>query len=144
MSDTQLRPRFRRRIVALLLLALTVGAGLVVHTALPDVAATDIAGDALYAIAVYLFMVLLAPRMSPLVVGAIAAVWCVGIELFQLTGIPEAVGDVFSPAMLVLGTVFDARDLVIYLAALAGVIALDLLVNRRGLDSPPARSRRGS
>lgn len=104
------------------------GLGLVVHTALPDIAATDIAGDALYAIAVYLFVVLLTPRMSPLFVGGIAAVWCVGIELFQLTGIPEAVGAVFSPAMLVLGTVFDARDLVIYLVALAIVVAVDLFV----------------
>ena len=138
MSDTRLRPRFRRRIVALLLLALTVGLGLVVHTALPDIAAADIAGDALYAIAVYLFVVLLTPRMSPLFVGGIAAVWCVGIELFQLTGIPEAVGAVFSPAMLVLGTVFDARDLVIYLAALAIVVAVDLFVGRLSTGANPA------
>lgn len=138
MSDTRLRPRFRRRIVALLLLALTVGLGVVVHTALPDIAATDIAGDALYAIAVYLFVVLLTPRMSPLFVGGIAAVWCVGIELFQLTGIPEAVGAVFSPAMLVLGTVFDARDLVIYLVALAIVVAVDLFVGTLSTGTNPA------
>ena len=129
------RPR-TRRIVAAALLAATVGAGLVVHVALPDTAATDIAGDALYAVAAYLAVVLIAPRLPPLVVGAIAAAWCVGVELFQLTGLPLAWGAQFAPAMLVLGTVFDARDLGVYVATIALATACDLALRAF------ARSRR--
>lgn len=104
--------------------------GLVVHGLLPDSAATDIAGDALYAVAVVAFVVALAPRVSPLVAGGIAAVWCVGVELFQLTGVPVRVAEVFAPAVLVLGTVFDARDLVVYVAAIVVASALDAVVGR--------------
>jgi hypothetical protein len=58
-------------------------------------------------------------------VGAIAAAWCTAVELFQLTGLPLAWGAQFSPVMLVLGTVFDARDLVVYLVTIALATALD-------------------
>lgn len=119
-----------RRVAAIIALIAVVGAGLVVHGLLPDSAATDIAGDALYAAAVVAFLVAVAPRWSPLVIGGIAAAWCVGVELFQLTGIPVQVAEVFPPAVLVLGTVFDARDLVVYVAAIVLVAAIDLFVSR--------------
>ena len=119
------RPSIRRRAIAAVLLIATIGAGLLVHGALPDTAATDIAGDALYAVAAYLAVVLVAPRLSPLVVGGIAAAWCTAVELFQLTGLPLVWGAQFSPVMLVLGTVFDARDLVVYLVTIALATALD-------------------
>jgi len=121
-ASARTRPR---RIAAALLLALTIGAGLLVHAALPDTAATDIAGDALYAVAAYLAVVLLAPRLPVLAAGGIAAAWCVGVELFQLTGLPLAWGALFAPVMLVLGTVFDPRDLVIYVVTIAIATALD-------------------
>lgn len=120
----------RRRIAAVVALAAVVTAGLAVHTLLPDSAATDIAGDSLYAAAVAAFIVVLAPRWNPMVVGGIAAVWCIGIELFQLTGVPVRVAEVFPPAVLVLGTVFDARDLVVYVLAIAVVTAVDVAVGR--------------
>ena len=119
------RVRRSRRLLALGLLAAVVVAGLAVHGALPDVAATDIAGDALYAAAAYLAIVVVAPRLSPLVVGVIAAAWCVGVELFQLTGLPLAWGAVFTPAMLVFGTVFDPRDLAVYLVTVAIAAGVD-------------------
>ncbi|MEV5071919.1 DUF2809 domain-containing protein [Microbacterium sp. LMI12-1-1.1] len=125
------RPGTRRRVLAAVLLVLTIGAGLVVHAALPDSSATDIAGDALYAVAAYLAVVLIAPRLRALAVGGIAMLWCVGVELFQLTGLPLAWGAEFAPAMLVLGTVFDARDLVVYIATIAVATALDAVVRSR-------------
>jgi hypothetical protein len=125
------RPGTRRRVLAAVLLVLTIGAGLVVHAALPDSSATDIAGDALYAVAAYLAVVLIAPRLPALAVGGIAMLWCVGVELFQLTGLPLAWGAEFPPAMLVLGTVFDARDLVVYIATIAVATALDAVVRSR-------------
>ncbi len=117
-----------RRIAAACALVAVVAAGLGVHLLLPDTAATDIAGDALYAAAAYSFIVVLVPRLRLPWVGLIAGVWCVGIELFQLTGVPLAAGQAFPPAMLVLGTVFDPRDLVIYVVTVAVVAAVDGLV----------------
>lgn len=129
--DTEQRDRQRirtRRGAAALLLAATIGAGLLIHTTLPDSSATDIAGDALYAAAAYLAVVMVAPRLSALVAATIAAAWCVGVELFQLTGLPLVWGARFAPAMLVLGTVFDARDLVVYLVTIAVLAAFDLAI----------------
>jgi hypothetical protein len=117
----------RRRIVAASGVLVTVVAGLLVHFVLPDTAATDAAGDALYAAAVYLLVVVIAPRRHPAVVGAVAATWCVGVELFQLTGLPEIWGAAFWPVTLVLGTVFDARDLWIYVAAVSALAVVDVV-----------------
>ena len=119
-----------RRLVAALLLVATVVAGLLVHGVLPDTVATDIAGDALYAVAAYLAVVLIAPRLPALATGAIAAAWCVAVELFQLTGLPLAWGAQFAPVMLVLGTVFDARDLLVYVATIVLATAVDALIRR--------------
>jgi hypothetical protein len=121
----------RRRLVAAALLAGVIGAGLAVHVLLPDIASTDVAGDALYAAAVYLATVIVTPRLPPLAVAAIAAVWGVAVELFQLTGIPLELGAAFPPSMLVLGTVFDARDLVVYVVSTATIGAVDVAASRR-------------
>jgi predicted Kef-type K+ transport protein len=118
------RPR-GRRLLAGGLLALTIVAGLAVHSFAPDSAASDIAGDALYAVAAYLAVVLVVPHLRVPAVALIAAVWCTFVELFQLTGIPLALGAAFSPVMLVLGTVFDARDLVVYLVTIVAVAGID-------------------
>ena len=123
------RPR-TRRLVAVVALAAVIVAGLVVHGVLPDTSATDIAGDALYAAAAYLALMAVAPRLPALAVGGIAGAWCVGVELFQLTGLPLAWGAAFPPAMLVLGTVFDPRDLVVYVLAVAVVTAADAVWSR--------------
>lgn len=130
----------RRRTIALVALALVVAAGLVVHSAFPDTAASDIAGDALYAAAVYLFVVAVMPRWRPIVAAALAAGWCIAIELFQLTGVPEVLGAQFAPVMLVLGTVFDARDLVVYPLAIVMVAAADALFGRERTTRPQAES----
>jgi hypothetical protein len=120
----------RRRLSALIALAAVVASGLGVHLILPDTTATDIAADALYAGAVYLALVFAAPRWPAMGIGAIAAAWCVAVELFQLTGIPLAAGASFPPAMLVLGTVFEARDLVVYLVTIALITTVDVVASR--------------
>ena len=100
-------------------------AGLVVH-GLPGASAlSDIAGDALYTALVYLGVVAVWPRWSPAVAGAVAAGWCVAVELFQLTGLPARWGAAWSPAALVFGSAFDARDLVVYVATAALVAGAD-------------------
>jgi hypothetical protein len=122
------RARATRRIAAAALLMAVIGAGLAVHALLPDTEASDIAGDALYAAAAYLAVVLLAPGVRPVVAGALAGGWCVAVELFQLTGIPLRVGADFPPAMLLLGTVFDARDIAVYVVTVAVLTVLDAAV----------------
>ncbi|WP_345802256.1 DUF2809 domain-containing protein [Microbacterium sp. AZCO] len=130
--------RHARRVWAAVLLALTLGAGLVVHLVLPDSHATDIAGDGLYAVAVYLAVVIVAPRLPAVVVAAIALAWCVGVELFQLTGLPGEWAAIFPPIVLVFGTVFDARDLVVYAVTVALALGLDLAITAgvRGPSRP--------
>ncbi|WP_235007881.1 ribosomal maturation YjgA family protein [Microbacterium timonense] len=112
--------------IAGVLLCVTIIAGLVVHGAMPDTAATDIAGDVLYAVAAYLGVVLIAPRLPAPAVGAVAALWCIGVEFFQLTGLPLEWGVRLPPVMLVLGTVFDPRDLLAYVVAVVGATLIDL------------------
>ena len=105
-------------------------AGLVVHAWLPDSAGTDIAGDALYALAAYTAVVLIAPRLPAPAVGAIALGWCVAIELLQLTPLPGMAAAVLPASMLILGTVFDGRDLIVY--ALTAIVAtgVDVAIGR--------------
>ncbi|WP_425841382.1 DUF2809 domain-containing protein [Microbacterium sp. PA5] len=110
--------------------------GLFVHLRLTGVGG-DIAGDVLYAVAVYAGLVAVAPRLSSPVVAAIAGAWCVGVELFQLTGLPAQWGAGFGPAMLVLGTVFDPRDLVVYVATVAIAAVTDVVARRAA--ARPAR-----
>ena len=133
----------RRRPLAAVLLAATIAAGLAVNRWAPPTAASDIAGDELYALAAYIGLVLLFPRPRPWVVGIVAAAWCVAVELFQLTGLPERIGTAFGPAMLLLGTVFDPRDLVAYIAAVAAAAAVDAAVvaSRRRSPRAPARAQ---
>lgn len=127
----------RRRLGAAIVLIAVVASGLLV-TRLPDSAASDIAGDALYAAAAYVFVVVVAPRAAPVAVAAIAGGWCVAVELFQLTGLPEQWAAAFRPAMLVFGTVFDARDLAVYAAAAVVCAVLDLGIRSvAGREDPP-------
>lgn len=114
-----------RRATAALLLAAAIVTGLAVHGLLPDTAATQITGDALYAAAAYLAVVVVAARLPAVAVGGIAAAWCVCVELFQLTGLPSAWGASFAPVALVIGTVFDGRDLVVYIVTTAALTVLD-------------------
>ncbi|MHC3000605.1 ribosomal maturation YjgA family protein [Microbacterium sp. HJ5] len=132
-----------RRAIAIALLVIVIAAGVGVHALLPDTAATDIVGDALYAGAVYLAVVIVGPRLQPLTVGGIAALWCVAIELFQLTGIPLALGAVFPPATLALGTVFDGRDVLVYLLTAVALVGADAVVALGREKAIAARHREG-
>lgn len=129
-------PPSPRRIAAACLLVVLLAAGLMVHAALPDTTASDIAGDILYAVAVYTAAVCVLPRLTPLAVAGVTAGWGVAVELFQLTGLPERVGDVFPPAVLVLGTVFDPRDLVIAAATPCAAATVDHVLLRAARRRP--------
>lgn len=122
--------RRRRRLAAAGALIVIVAAGLIVHTQLPDSPVTDITGDALYAAAAYAGIVLLLPRPAVAVVAGLAAAWCVGVELFQLTGLPSLWAQAFPALVLLLGTVFDGRDLIVYVVTIAVAAVADAAARR--------------
>ena len=128
----------RRRVAAAIVLVLVLLAGLLVHGVLPESAFADISGDMLYVGAVYLGLVVIVPRLRPWAAGGISLLWSVGVELLQLTGIPQQLGAAFPPATLVLGSTFDARDLYVYAAAAVLIATLDALTARRARPAPPA------
>jgi len=121
----------RRRVAGALSLGATVAVGLAVHGWGSNPVLGDIAGDALYTVAVYSLLVAVWPRLSPVSVGAIAAGGSVAVELFQATGVPATLAERVPPIALVLGRGFDARDLVVYVAAAVVAGVVDTAVRRR-------------
>lgn len=114
----------RRRIVLAALALATVGIGLAVHGLL-DGTIGDVAGDALYAVLVYLLAALLLPRARRLWPALVAVAVCTGVELLQLTGLPHAWASAFPPIGLVLGSGFDPRDLAVYAIAAVAASVVD-------------------
>lgn len=122
----------RLRILAALLA--TILTGLAVSTRGTGPLA-DALGDTLYAVMVILGLALVLPRPR-LVVAALGLAWCWAVELAQLTGLPAAAVAAWPPLRFVLGTTFQAVDLVAYVVgAVAAVGLLSALV-------PAAATRR--
>ncbi|WP_065570853.1 DUF2809 domain-containing protein [Microbacterium oleivorans] len=118
----------RRRLLGAAVAVLAVICGLAVHLGAADTAASDITGDALYVVAVWGGLVALLPRLSSWLIGAIVIAWSVGVELFQLTGLPVAWAGEWPPIVLVFGTVFDGRDLLVYGVTGAALFVMDATV----------------
>ena len=119
----------RRRIILAVLAVATVVIGLVIHRSTGGVVG-DVIGDALYAVLICLLVALIAARRRPLVPALVAFVFCAGVELFQLTGIPREWASVLPPIRLVLGSGFDGRDIAVYAVAIAMAAFVDLAVSR--------------
>ncbi|MFG2534123.1 DUF2809 domain-containing protein [Streptomyces sp. NPDC048511] len=128
------------RAAALAAALVTVAAGLGVRAAAGgDAAGGDMAkyaGDALYTVLIHTLVVLLAPRVRPLTAAGVALAFSWAVELAQLTGVPADLARHSTVARLVLGSTFNAPDLLWYAvgAALAWAV-------HRGLRSRPARAR---
>ena len=134
MSDARPVSRFvgpaRRRVRAAVLAVVTVAAGLLVTVAGGGGALPDIAGDALYAVLIFLLAVVIVPGARPWVPALAAAAWCVAVELLQLTDLPRTLAALFPPARLVLGTAFDPRDLFVYVVAVIAAATTDAAMHR--------------
>lgn len=127
-GDRTARRRSRPRVLAVLVVV--VALGLVVTTQVPDPVG-DVVGDLLYAVAVYVALVLVAPRLRPWVAGAVVLAWCWLVEVLQATPVVAAVLDAVPAAAWVLGSTFAARDLVLYLVGALLAMTLDVLVTVR-------------
>ncbi|MFJ8858509.1 DUF2809 domain-containing protein [Streptomyces sp. NPDC102451] len=128
------------RAAALAAALVTVAAGLGVRaTAGGDVAGGDVAkyaGDALYTVLIHTLVVFLAPRVRPLTAAGAALAFSWAVELAQLTGVPADLARHSTVARLVLGSTFNAPDLLRYAAGAALAWAA-----HRGLRSWSARAR---
>ena len=109
---------------------LVIGVGLAVHLGVAGVVG-DVVGDALYAVLIYLLLVCALPRLRPGRVAASAIIVCTAVELMQLTGIPRMLAETVPPSALVLGSGFDARDLVVYAVAAGTTGVIDSAARRR-------------
>ncbi|MEU0586399.1 DUF2809 domain-containing protein [Streptomyces sp. NPDC006132] len=117
----------RTRLAAAGAAVVTVGAGLGLRT----VAAGDVAkygGDALYTVLLLTLVVLAAPRVTPLVAAgsALAASWAV--EFLQLSPVPAELSARSTLARLVLGSTFNAPDLLWYTVGAAAGWLIHTLV----------------
>ncbi|MEV0575556.1 DUF2809 domain-containing protein [Streptomyces sp. NPDC050392] len=91
----------------------TVVAGLGVR-AVADGAAAKYAGDALYTVLVCALVALCAPRTRPLAVAGAGLGISWAVEFLQLTGVPAELSRHSAVARLVLGSTFNAPDLLWY------------------------------
>ncbi|KDA06091.1 hypothetical protein DC31_12800 [Microbacterium sp. CH12i] len=137
MPPTALRSSSRRRLAVAVLAVVTVAAGLIVHRLGTGILG-DIAGDALYAVLIYLIFVFLLPRSARSLPAALAIIFCTAIEFLQLTDVPSKLTGMFPPAALVFGAGFDQRDLLVYAFAVIGAMLVDAAISR-ALQSTPVR-----
>ncbi|XHL93212.1 DUF2809 domain-containing protein [Streptomyces niveus] len=127
----------RTRVAAGVAVVGTVVAGLGIRV----VATGDVAkygGVGLYAVLVYVLVVLAAPRVRPVVAGAGAFAFSCAVELLQLSGVTEGPAERSVIVRLVLGSTFNAPDLLWYAIGAAVAASAHTWVGGR----PAARERR--
>lgn len=110
----------RRRLAAAGAAAATVAAGIGVRA----VATGDLAkyaGDALYTVLICALVALCAPRARPVAVAGTGLAVSWAVELLQLTGVPAELSRHSAAARLVLGSTFNAPDLLWYAVGAAAV-----------------------
>ncbi|MGX1880552.1 ribosomal maturation YjgA family protein [Streptomyces sp. NPDC055287] len=122
MSDPLRRARARTRLLAAVAAGFVLCAGLAVR-GVADGEAAKYAGDALYTILLCTLVVLLSPATGPRVAGGIGLALSWAVECAQLTGVPAELAERSVLARLVLGSTFNAPDLLWY-AVGAGLFLL--------------------
>ncbi|MGW6585349.1 DUF2809 domain-containing protein [Streptomyces sp. MCL20-2] len=111
------------RAVAAVAASGTVAAGLAVRAG-ADGAFAKYAGSALYTVLLCALVAFCAPRVRPLMVAATALGLSWAVEFAQLTGVPAELSAHSTAARLVLGSTFNAPDLVWYAVGAAGAWAV--------------------
>lgn len=126
----------RTRLVATGAAVLIVGAGLGLRIVTVGSVA-KYGGDALYTVLLLALFVVVAPRTTPLRAAAVALTVSWAVEFLQLSAIPAGLSGRSTIARLVLGSTFNAPDLLWYVVgAAAGCLA------HTALTSFPQRRRR--
>ena len=129
-----MRPRPRARLSYVALAAGTVGVGLLVHlrgTAL-SAAPRDVLGDALWAMMIVWGVSAVLPDARRSTRGLVALAVCWAVEASQLYHAPWADAlRATTVGRLVLGSAFDARDLVAYVAGVLVALLGEAAARRR-------------
>ncbi|MFF3172697.1 DUF2809 domain-containing protein [Streptomyces sp. NPDC057900] len=125
-----MRGRVPARAVAAGAAVVTVAAGLGVRT-VADGDLAKYAGDALYTVLICALVALCAPRARPVVVAGTGLAVSWAVELLQLTGVPAELSRRSGVARLVLGSTFNAPDLLWYAVGAAAVWAVLAATSRR-------------
>ncbi|WP_371776775.1 DUF2809 domain-containing protein [Streptomyces sp. NBC_01438] len=132
----------RARALAAGAAVVTVAAGLGVRT-VADGDLAKYAGDALYTVLICALVALCAPRARPVVVAGAGLAVSWAVELLQLTGAPAELSRRSAVARLVLGSTFNAPDLLWYAVGAAGVWAvLATATSRRSGPGPRTSASR--
>ena len=99
----------------------------------------DVLGDALWAVMIVWWLGVLAPTMRLTARGGVALAICVAVEVSQLLHTPalDAVRRTLL-GRLMLGSGFDARDLVAYAAGVLAAVVLERTVSGRRRTLRPA------
>ena len=118
-----LYPALRARGAALLLVPLTVAAGLGSRAFLGGLLA-KVAGDALYTVLIYVLVVVVRPDVRLSRAFAIALGLSFAVELAQLTPYPAWLSSKHVILRLIFGTTFGFVDLAGYLVGAAGAALL--------------------
>ncbi|QNE34613.1 ribosomal maturation YjgA family protein [Leifsonia shinshuensis] len=124
----------RRRIFLIVAAVATIAAGLTVHETV-DSWAGAFAGDALYAVLLFVLVAVAAPRAPSAVVGGVAFALSAVVEFTQLTGVPAHLSATVPGVELVLGSTFQRSDLLAYAIGAALAAAVDAAVRRRAAGS---------
>jgi hypothetical protein len=141
MTSQRLGGSSRTRMVAAAAAVLTVVAGLAVR-GVAQGSVAKYAGDALYTLLILALAVLVAPRSRPLAAAGAALAFSWAVEFLQLTGVPAELSGRSVVARLVLGSTFNAPDLLWYaVGAALGGLAHASLARRSGPPSPPVSAR---
>ncbi|MFE2017271.1 DUF2809 domain-containing protein [Streptomyces sp. NPDC059499] len=111
------------RAVAAAAALVTVAAGLGVRSVAGGEFA-KYAGDALYTVLVHALVLFLMPRVRPLTAAGSALAFSWAVEAAQLTGVPAELSERSTVARLVLGSTFNAPDLLWYVVGAALAWAL--------------------
>lgn len=122
--DSAMPPRARFA----LLLAITIVLGLASRAVRVGWSVWDKSlGDVLYTVAAYLVLAIALPRARPVSLAAAAFGFSLAIELFQITGIPWALGRDRAWVRLLLGTTFAWHDVACYAL---GAVAIAIIAAR--------------
>ena len=122
--------RLRYLIAALLTVAVGLGVHLGGSFTPPTV--RDIIGDALWAAMMFWWISALSPRSDPIVRAGVALGISWIVELSQLYHTPSLDAARHTTlGSLILGSGFDARDLVAYAGGVVAAVAIDAMVRRR-------------
>nr|WP_274035861.1 DUF2809 domain-containing protein [Streptomyces sp. MMBL 11-1] len=117
------------RAVAAVAAVVTVAAGLAVRAG-ADGAFAKYAGSALYTVLLCTLVAFCAPRARPAVVASMALGLSWAVEFAQLTGVPAELSAQSTAARLVLGSTFNAPDLLWYAVGAAAAWSVHTGVRR--------------